>query len=48
VNSAAGLGVFIRYGIGPMTDALAALRQGTATPEQQRMAWDLIDAVSSR
>lgn len=44
----ATLGVLARYGMENMQHAVAALKNGTATPEQQKMAFALLDALTTR
>jgi hypothetical protein len=47
MNSAAALGVILRYGVIAVSDAIAACDRGVATPNQQRILADLIKALGA-
>lgn len=42
------LGVYIKYGIGNVRASVAALHTGTASPDQQKMVAEFVDAIAGR
>lgn len=40
------LGIMVRHGAPKVQDAIAALRQGKATPAQQKICFDIIESAT--